>query len=99
MAYKVVFSDRAQSDLIAILDDDTGRYSPAEQLDYVIGLQRRAERLDFFPKRGTATKVQGMSYWRMKYKAHTAFYRVLEAENLVVVVAVLHSAMDHPNLL
>lgn len=93
MVYKVVFSDRANSDLQAILDDATERYTPREQLSYIVGLQARAERLDMFPKRGNAVVLQGMEYWRMNYKAHTAFYRVLEDENLVVVVAVLHSRM------
>lgn len=95
MAYKVVFSARAQHDLQAILDDDSGRYTPIEQLNYVVGLERRARRLDLFPKRGNSVAINGSKYWRLNYKAHTAFYRVLDAEQLVVVVAVLHSAMDH----
>ena len=73
MAYRVVFSDRAKRDLIDLLNDDSGRYSANERLNYVVDLEIRARRLDLFPKRGTTEWINGQEYWRLNHKAHVVF--------------------------
>lgn len=94
MVYKIILADRAKQDIQAILRHDTDRYTPAERLAYVTEIRQRIERLNVFPMRGTPLRLHGLKYWRMRHKAHTAFYRILDQEKIVLVVAVLHSRMN-----
>ena len=76
MAYRVIFSDQVDHDIQSLLDEDLGRYKPAERLAYVTDMKRRTERLVPFPQHGTPVTVRGLEHWRMIHKAHTVYYRV-----------------------
>jgi len=94
MAYKIVLNERAKNDLQAIYDDDSGRYTRAEQLVYVREIRRLIKSLNPFPKRSTPMVIRGREYRRIMFKAHTVFFRVIDADNTVYIDAVIHSHMD-----
>ena len=94
MVYKVVVSGRAERDLASILHADSGRYTPQERLDYVEEIEARCFKLDMFPKRSTPIVINDFSYFRLTHKGHAVYYRVIEAENSVLIVTVLHGRME-----
>lgn len=94
MIYKVILADRAKQYIQAIPRHDTDRYTPAERLTYVTEIGQRIERLNVFPMWGTPLTLHGLEYRHMRHKAHTAFYRILDQEKIVLVVAAPHSGMN-----
>jgi len=94
MAYKIIFTARAERDLQAILEDDSGRYTPAQQQAYALAIKREIFALNPFPKRSTPKAIRGRKYRRIIHKAHTIFFRVIDTDNTVYIDAVLHSHMD-----
>ena len=95
MVFEVQITARAEADFQRLLEENADRYTPRERFEYVHAIRKKCAGLDWSPKRSTPVIIKGRQYWRLNFKAHTAFYRVFDDERVVEISAILHSAMDH----
>ena len=89
---RVVFSPAAKIDVEQIWDYTCDRWDAAQAERYIRSIQRGVERVASNPLIGRACDEVRVGYRRHAVGSHTLYYRV--ADDLVVVVRVLHERMD-----
>jgi len=92
-AFRVVFSDAAQNDLIT-----TTRYidDPATRERYISNIIERTRQIGRYPLAfAERTMPSGRRYRAVTYKSHIFFYRVDQVAEVMYVVRIFHGAQDY----
>ena len=69
-------------------------YSPESQSAYVTALKSVCLSLEFLPARFTEVEINGRILRRVRFKAHTIFYQISDADKSVAILAILPSVSD-----
>ena len=91
--YEVKITANAQLGLSKIVENHDN-YTLDSSLRYINAIRQLCSGLKTMPFRYEKRMINGTQYRSFTYKAHQIFYRVEEAENLVLIIAVLNGAQD-----
>lgn len=88
------FTEKAESDLAAIIDYTVETWGEAQAVKYIDGLEELAATLAQTPDLGKAREDIHKGLIVFPYERHLLFYR--KERNGITIVRILHDSMDTP---
>ena len=86
------FTDKAERDLVDIIDNTIQEWGAAQATTYLDGLETRAQLLAENPDLGTARETISRGLLSFPYESHILYYK--KHTHGIVIVRVLHQHMD-----
>ena len=96
MKYSVIVTPEAEANIVAAFNYIHDR-APLNARRWLVGLYKSIDSLEMFPSRCGAARESRYAGERLRqfiYKSHRIIFRIEEAERIVRILHVRHSAQD-----